>query len=409
MENFPLRPQAPPGTAPGLPSTLYRSNKFWQFLASVRSRPTLWKAVNYAGRLGYLNSKYSIPAALIAYAKKVTGRSSIAYELMARMLKKRGFGKRKQIPLPAVNRPAKRRKFGGNGPITTQSDFRQTGGKKRLTKRQKKWKSFVKKVHKATDQNDKTHFLQEAHDTDLTITGTAGVQFQQLAGTNAVAGDINLQLSAVGNSATGPLRFVTNLIQQKSVSTVAAGTTATATPLKDVKYKLLGASCTFSIKNQMAYNMYIDIYECVAAAHIIDSTFSTARAAWINCLALNAQTDQTLGFTKLSVSQSGSTPYQAPGFGRYWKIIKKTRVLTVPGSITNYTFFTRKKFVNNSIEISRYATKGLTKDIILVANPTFNGDTTVASIFDLEWSKSYAVKMDDMPGLQAQWAYQAVD
>jgi len=409
MENFPLRPVTAPLRS-NIPQQLSSSNKVWQFLASVRSRPTLWKAVTSAGRLAYLNSTYSVPAALLAYAKKVTGRHSIAYELMARLLKKRGFGKRKQISLPSNDRPAKRRKIGGNGgPITTQSDFKSFSGKKRLTKRQKKWKTFVKKVHKATDQNDKTHFLQEAHNANLGILGTIGIQFQQVVVTSTGASDINLQLSAVGNVATGPGRFVTNLIQQKSVSTVAVGTTATTTPFKDVKYKLLGASCTFSMKNDTTSNMYIDVYECVAASNITDSVFSTAREAWVQCLLLNGQVDQTAGFTKLTLTQSGATPYQAPGFGRYWKIIKKTRVFTTPSSITNYTFFTKPRFINNSVETGRFATKGLTKDIIIVTNPTFNGDTIVVNLFDIEWSKSYAVKLDDMPGLQAQWAYQAVD
>lgn len=152
----------------------------------------------------------------------------------------------------------------------------------------------------------------------------------------------------------------------------------------------------------------MDVYECVAASDITDALFSSARLAWAQALILNAQADQLLARTTLLPTMSGSTPYQAPGFAKYWKVIKKTRVLCGPSSKTNYTYFTKPKYINNSKIIGQYATKGLTKDLIIITNPTFNSDTTAISQLNTEWSKSYAIKMDDMPGLQTQWAYQIV-
>lgn len=397
MQNYPHRP-----TAPAAPRSVLARGNFLKYAQAAAGRPWVRKIYK---KLPYLGP--ALTAADLAYQ----GYNMVRYRKRPHRVAFNPSTSTRQIPF--LN--TKRRKITngkGNakaGPITTQSDYKQSKGFKRLTKRQKSWKKFVKKVHKATDQNDKTHFIVEAHDTNLGVTGTAGVQFQQVVATNAAASDINLQLSPVGNTAMGPGRFITNLIQQKAVTTVAAGTTATATTFRDTKYKLLGASCTISMKNDTTSNMYIDIYECVASSHITETTFQTARAAWINCLNLNGQPDQTAGFNKLLTTHSGCTPYQAPGFGKYWKIIKKTRVFTTPASITNYTYFTRPRLINNAAETGRFATKGLTKDLIIVTNPTFNGDTILVNLFDIEWSKSYAVKLDDMPGLQAQWAYQAVD
>lgn len=392
MENFPHRP-----SAPAVPASILARGKFLKYAQGAFGRPwvrSLYRKLPYVGP--------ALTAAQLGMG---------AWGALQRYYK---GGKRKggRGPLP----PSKRRRTGPapgrgsrGGPITTQQDYKVSRGKKRLSKKQKSWKKFVKKVHSATEQNDKTHFLVEAHDTDLGVAGTLGIQQQQMAVTSAAIGDLNLQLSPVGNIATGPGKFVTNLVQQKDVTTVAGGTVGTVTAFKDLRYKLLGASCTLSWKNDMAYNMYADVYECLAASDITDSTFSTARAAFINCLNLNGQLDQTGGYAKLTTTQSGCTPYQAPGFGKYWKIIKKTRVLCTPGSVTNYTYFTRPKVIHNAVVTGQYATKGLTKDIIFIANPTYNGATTVATVFRLEWSKCYALKVYEMPGLQAQWAYQSVD
>jgi len=351
-------------------------------------------------------------------------RLATAYDIarVTEMAIRKGLGKRKRNwgamagsmgAVPYVRAAKKQKQTGAatknpapGGPITTQFDYKVFRGKKRLSRRQKKWKGFVRKVHKATEQNDKSHFLQEANNAAATIVGIVGASFQQILPTSAAGDDYNLQLSAVGNNASGPLLFIDNLRQQKAVTTVAAGTLATTTPLKDVKYKLLGASCTFSFKNIIAFNIFVDIYECVASSDITDVNFLTARAAWNFCLANNLQTDQlAVPRAQLQANFGGATPYQAPGFANYWKIIKKTRVLCAPASKTNYTYYTRPRYINNSKVIGQYATKGLTKDIIIVVNPTYNGDTAAVNQINVEWCKSYTIKCDDIPGLQTQWGY----
>lgn len=356
----------------------------------------------------------SIPQYLINYAKSQTGRKSIAEEFMAGMKRKRAFSKvhpydesrkRFKIDRRPRNTSSKSQNPAPGGPITTQYDYKVSRGKKRLSKRQKKWKRFVKKVHIATEANDKTQFLLEDHNAAAVVAGTIGISAQQVMPTVATGNDYNLQLSPVGNIATGPLLFVDNLIQQKAVTTVAAGSLAVATSLNDVKYKLLGASCTFSLKNITAFNNFIDIYECIASSDILDANFASARQAWQQCLADNLEADQLAARGNIQSNYTGSNPYMAPGFAKYWKVIKKTRVLVGAGAKVNYSFFTKGRMIYNNKVISKYAVKGLTKDIIIVCNPTYNGDTAAANQINVEWSKQYALKIDDLPGLQAQWGY----
>lgn len=356
-----------------------------------------------------------IPNRLINYAKKETGRSSLAYELaMAIARKRKRMGKPSAVDESlrtvklrkiAAKARSKSGASGGGGPITTQFDYKVSRGKKRLSKRQKRWKSFVKKVHKAENANDKTHFLVEGNNGAAAVVGTVGRSLQQVFPSTAVGNDFNLQLAPVGNNASGPLLFIENLIQQKSVEGVV-GLLPVAKILQDVRYRLLGASCTISWKNVTANNIFVDVYECIATQDISNVLFATARDAWINSLATATETDQLAVRQTLTSGFSGSNPYQAPGFLKYWKVVKKTRVLCGPAAKTNYTYFTKGRMINNNSAVGKYALKGLTKDLIIIANPTYNGDTAAVNQIEVEWSKSYAVKVDDMPGLQSQWAYQ---
>lgn len=382
MENYPAQPGGLP-IGRSFTDPVTSSNKFWQFLASVRARPSLWRAVNTAARLSYLGATYSIPAALISYAKKHSGRSSLAYELMARFRKRQlPVNRKRKGTYPIVlNPPAKRRRMNpgapSGGPITTQRDVKVTRGRKRLSRGQKRWKRFVKKVNKATDANEKTHFLMEANNAYATITGTMAFDVQDVMTTSTSGDDYNLLLSSVGNIATGPCLFINNLRQQKP--TTGTASTAVATDFNNLKYKLLGASCTVSFLTKSTASMFVDIYECVAASDITNANYGTAQLAWDSCLDNNTELDQLGVRASLVYTFTGCTPYQAPGFNKWWKIIKKTRIICPASSKTNYTYYTKAKYINNAKTIGQYATKGLTKDLIIVANPTFHGDVLAAT------------------------------
>jgi len=355
---------------------------------------------------------------LLNRAKKLSGRSSLAYEMAfgRKRTRSMAFNPGRGTPqIPLMVRPAKRRRIGGGtrtktpapgGPITAQYDYKVSRGIKRLTKGQRKWKKFVKKVQKASNDNDKSHFLVEANNANSIALGIVGIEFQAPFVTLPNSVDSDLRLSPVGDIGQGPLKFINNLIQQKSVTTIAAGTVATAASLDEVKYKLNGAVCTLSIKNLVALSFF-DIYECVANNNITDINHATAYQSWEQCGA-NAEPDQTGGYQKLDFQHSGCTPYMAPQFGQWWKIIKKTRVLMGVGQKINYSYFTRKRQIQNEKVIGQYATKGLTKDLIIVHNPTYNGDNTTAQQYNIEWSKCYSVKLPGVPGLQTQWAYKAI-
>lgn len=329
-----------------------------------------------------------------------------AANIMAKYIKKRKASSARTRPYSNKKRKTSNSKGPSSGPITAQRDFATSFSRSKPSRGGRKWKSFVRKVKKATEDNDKTHFLVEANSVAVTVTGTVALDVQEVVGSTYTAVKNNFQLSAVGNIATGPGKMADNLIYQPSVDTVAAGTTNVTAPIKAIDYNLLGACMTLSFKTQVVNPMYVDIYECVAASHITDTNFASAYLAWVAC-ALQSEVDLSLAHTKLTASFTGSTPYQAPGFGKYWKILKKTRVLCGPGTKTNYTFFTGKRHVQNAKELNRYATKGLTKDLIIVANPTYHGDVGAITQLTIEWSKNYNLKLHDVSGTQTQWAYQA--
>lgn len=325
---------------------------------------------------------------------------------MAKWLSKR------RKPLPRRGSTSKRRKLNptpraanqaGSGPITSQSDVKSSRGFKKLSRKQRIWKNFVKKVHKAETSNEKTHFLIEVHNDPISVLGIVGTQYQQPVFTTASADETNLILNSVGNVATGPARFAAAILEAQPSVTTAAQTPRAAAEINQV-FTVTYANCTISIENVAATQTYVDIYECVAATHIHNATYSSARAAWVECLTQTV--DDYTGISQSLVNTtSGATPYQAPNFFKYWKVVKKTRILMTTNEIVNYRYSCRKNVhVINDKQRGRYATKGVTKDLIIVANPTYNGDTTVDPQLKIEWSKSYGIKYPDMQGIQVQLA-----
>lgn len=367
----------------------------------------------------WLPNRYSAAQFLINRAKKLSGRTSIGEEAYMAFKRKRAysnpFGGRSSSYWAGGARPAKRMKTNPKRmmkrptnfkppAITQEHDVSVSRGSKRTSKGQRRWKKFVKKVQKATDDNDKTQFLVEANGQLMNVIGNTAQYQQGNVNTLADGSEYDMRLGAIGDIARGPLRFINNLIQQKPDQ--GTGSTHTKAAIEEVRYKLELAVMTLGIKNLIAQS-FVDIYECVANTNITDSDYATAQLAWTQC-ALNSQTDQTLTYTKLTPIFSGATPYMAPQFGQWWKILKKTRVLMGTGQKVNYTFFVKKRHIQNEKVIGHYATKGVTKDLIIVHNPTYNTDNTVAQQLNLEWSKSYGVKLPGIAGLQTQWAVQEI-
>lgn len=398
MENFPHRPIAAPTQ---INNRLVQSRNFWRTGAFLSRN---WKYINNIGSA----LRYGPLAALVNYGRTHSGRKSIGEEAMSsssywlrQLTRKKAGVKRPGAP---IRKPAPKRKKptapSRSGPITTQRDVRVTRGSKKINRKQRRWKSFVKKVHRAETSNEKTQFLTEVVSASFTITGTTGPEKQQPMVSSASGDKTNLMLNPVGNATTGPQRYWSTLAAQPSITT-AASAPREATQVNQF-FKVAYANCTVSIENVAPTSSYVDIYECVAASNITDANYASAYAAFDKCLTTSIG-DFVAAINKLTVTTSGATPYQAPNFFRYWKIIKKTRLLMTTNEIVNYTFRGKSNVgVSNNKVIGQYATKGVTKDLIIIANPTYNGDTTAVTQLKVEWTKNYGIKYPDMQGIQIQ-------
>jgi len=289
----------------------------------------------------------------------------------------------------------------GGGPITQYQDYNISRGRKKKTKRQVQWKKFVRKVDKAVKDNDRTHTMVEAPDVKLDVTVGLGAPNTQNAWVlDYSAPEEDLRLSSPGIAGWGVGRFVTELIANKLSATDAAPTAAGS---KSRFYTITNSHMTVSIKNVSAVPVHYDIYELIAAQDINNDNilYNTGYKAWLQCLAdTNTMDPLTAPTTKLLPSFAGATPYQATTFQKWWKILKKTRVVIAAGQNVNFEIFGGKAKISTVKQNGLWATKGLTKDLIIVSNPTFNSDTAAGVQSTMEWTKTYHIKLPDMQGTQ---------
>lgn len=114
--------------------------------------------------------------------------------------------------------------------------------------------------------------------------------------------------------------------------------------------------------------LYVDIYECVANANITDIDYANPGQAWTQCHANNAD-KATFGTDTVDYPNArGNTPFNCPGFSKYWKICQVTRIRIATSAPYHYVMYTGglwdpRKYTNV------YAVKGQTKGIVMVGCP----------------------------------------
>lgn len=122
-------------------------------------------------------------------------------------------------------------------------------------------------------------------------------------------------------------------------------------------------------------DVIFNIYECVAAQDITDETLSTPVRTW-QTLQLASEILST--DAQLRGTDKGDEPTDTALFGKYWKILKKTKVRLPPasaeqGSAVVYNYQTFAMYASKMIWRSRYnelyAVKGKTKYFMIVFDP----------------------------------------
>lgn len=299
------------------------------------------------------------------------------------------------------------------GIVTRQQDVKTSKGK-RPSKKAKKWKRFVNKVDAAVHYSHELCTFIESSGSVITATAFGGRNRQNVFEFNNSAGEKDVRLGVYCQSGANirGLKRMINDVRLQADGVINTNFTAKQLGNEEFdKFYLKSCQITFSIANTSAevnaidsQMIYVDIYECISNM-TNDTGFAnktTATEAWIDCLSLSSApggaTGKTApGFVKSSITDAGVTPYNAPNFGKYWKITKKTRLSIDVGAKINYTSVGYKgKVTGAMLTMPDQITKHKVKDFIIVVNPTFNSPTLTAgtNLAKMQWSKSYFLGAD---------------
>jgi len=313
----------------------------------------------------------------------------------------------------------------GSKTLTTQHDIRtrKTG---RMSMKKKRWVKFVKKVEKANHYDDSPVSLIENNLNVIHSTVNAGRSLQNIVSTGDSPVN-DMRLGAYYSASAGLGRFLADGLKRLAITEVNASTRGAliASNPGVLNFWIKSCSITIAVKNVTnevnggydgsdPENVYVDIYECVSRQDIVEADYRTAEKAWNNCLNDSAN---TLGPSALPAPSylnnteftAGCTPYNAPKFGKYWKILKKTRVLIGAGAIVNTVVQGWKGKINwgqfsENLDGTDKNLKGKVKDFIIVVDPTFNVATTRPvgkNILEIQWTKNFHVGYDGLNPMQS--------
>lgn len=273
-----------------------------------------------------------------------------------------------------------------NDAITSQRDIARVATKrKRLSRKSKKRikrkVAFRKKVTKALAQKQSMHTWCAPPFTTTTVTTDAvawnSVPYQTVVGANGlpaanwarfVLGEQNYD--GQGNAlTTGFSQTMRNFFSKLQTRW---NTTDVAPP--DANNFSAGVMITheelnLSMTNMLTEPFNVDVYECVAARDITaNDAYGNPQLTWSRCLdtettAFSAGTTNSINITTKTL---GCTPYDAPNFGKHWKILTKTRVYLSPGQATAMQFTNKPHFWREDKAQQLSARKGITKHIFFV-------------------------------------------
>ena len=137
-----------------------------------------------------------------------------------------------------------------------------------------------------------------------------------------------------------------------------------------VKSVLKGAFVPQAPSLYHPYGFKFDVYECVAAQDIVNALYNTPDKAWIECL---NQTETFQGSARLVSIRKGTTPFDCPRFGEWWKILNVTRHLTSASGTPVEFAIHQRGLVDSERYMGKYCIKGKTKALLVVFHPVEMG------------------------------------
>jgi len=137
-------------------------------------------------------------------------------------------------------------------------------------------------------------------------------------------------------------------------------------------YYVQRAYAKLTIQNpNTAKDLIFDLYECVAAQDIAAESFATPALAWSS---MQQTVDDYATGTKGEIFTKGTEPTDCPNFGKYWKILKKTKVRIPAASDPVNAYQTFKmyspRFIYRGQRFNlKFAIKGITKYFMIIIDP----------------------------------------
>lgn len=291
--------------------------------------------------------------------------------------------------------------------LTNQHDVRTTKTRRRLGWKKRRQLRFQKRVKAALDHSDELVTLVETHSAVTFNSSGPFASNQQTFPAPTEGGTTDKRLGLYGEDNQGLRRYMVEL-RDKARSVIATGTASGPIygDFSSLHFRVKNCKANIAFKNDHNDTVYLDIYECVARTTLNNVAYHTAQGCWEACLADSYSFLQRTGaaaFTaqKQSVNISGVTPFTCPDFGKYWKVLRKVRIQLGPGQMTNFTYvgYAGKVLAETDLALGSVPA-GKCKDLIIIANPTFNSNApdVAQPLLTYEITKKYSLAWDGQPG-----------
>lgn len=298
------------------------------------------------------------------------------------------------------NKAAKANKPTGGTTVTSQRDLSiKKYGKGNVYKR-KKEERLRKKIQGALEPKLTQHTYNEvALYTDQVVTTFAGsVSEQYVSSNNDTYYGLNM-----GNLTANGVTYIKNNLHNLTANTNVAAGAQPATNIVNRDIRILSSQIQLSLLNPTSVAILYDVYTFVATQDISDNAYSTPVSAWANLMALN-KTLTVSGGTAPTPYANGIIPYDAPGFAKYWKVLEKQRVYLGGGQTSEFITKGSKYTLKGGDTLNKYALKGISKYMLVVAAIGNNSQLPVASIVasivtQRKYRVSYTLFDDQIPNL----------
>lgn len=300
--------------------------------------------------------------------------------------------------MPTPGDVAKGQSNPANDAITSQRDIaRITAKRKRLNKKSKRRikrkTAFRKKVTKALATKQSMHSYA-ARTTVVSVNSTATdwmvTPYQIVVSADGlstaswprfVMGEQNYNGDG-GALTTGFSQYIRNFFSKLQTRWNATDVAPPNTQNFHAGVMVTHEELNLSLENTSLSPYNIDIYECVAARDITaNDPYGNPSKAWTQLLdtETNAFDTGVINTTNILKDTYGVTPYEAPNFGKHWKILSKTRIYMSPQQATAMQFQNRPHFWREDRAQQLSARKGITKHIMFVIASEIGFDLPVST------------------------------